>query len=487
MSATGATPRPRGGMSLRNRIALHYTAATALLVALVFAALYGIVGRTVYAEFDRTLQREARALLGKAHIHPDRFRGFEHLEKEDDKEERRFEWPGSERSGRRGPLRTELIQLSLPDGTPLRRSPNLGSAQLEVEPSRQQRTIFSTTAGGLPVRQVQVPLRQRDGRLGGWLTVARPIRDADAVLGDLRRVLLFSFPAILITLFILTRSIAGRSIRPVEEAIATAEAITREHLDRRIPLPRNHDELYRLSSTLNDLLDRLEEAFRREKQFTADASHELKTPLAAVMGTLEVLLRKPRTTQHYQERIGTALDELARMSRLIDQLLLLARHEHGAIAVHIGPTELHTALLGSAARLEAAATARTIAIDTTRIAPAMVQADPELLGLMLDNLLANALKYSPSGSTVTLTAQTGREGVACHITDQGEGIPEHEREAVFERFYRLDSSRSTATGGFGLGLAIVKKLADLQGIDLAITGAPGTGTTMRLIWHDKSA
>ncbi|TCD47149.1 ATP-binding protein [Chlorobium sp. N1] len=464
-------------MSLRNRIAIYYTAATAVLVALVFTTLYVMIDRVVYSHYDHELASVSQRALRLAYGRP----GEHHRDKPSDDD--RHDKDDTRRERRREPLRPEFIQLSTTEGTPLRRTANLGLIALPVDTTASRPIFFNTTAGGLELRLLQRPLHASPGQPGGWITVARPLGDAIAVLADLRRVLLLSFPAILITLFALTRAIAARSIRPVEEAISTAESITREHLDRRIPLPSNRDELYRLSATINALLDRLQEAFDREKQFTADASHELKTPLAAVRGTLEVLIRRPREREHYEERIRTCLDELERMTQLIEQLLLLARHDSTREAAALRPIDIDAVIARVLQRLGRHAMEREITIDVAREGGCIGLADPDMLAIMLENLLTNALKYSPRGSTVTLRSGTRDGRPFCTVRDEGEGIEESRLEAVFERFYRIDQSRSSESGGSGLGLAIVRKLGDLQGITVRAEHHEGEGATFRMLFR----
>jgi len=461
-------------MSLRNRIALYYTAATAVLVALVFTSLYLMVDRVVYSHFDRELAMVSERALRLAYGRPEGRRSVR--EKEEEEPERN----GERREHRREPLRPEFIQLSAPDGSPLKRTPNLSENALPVDSTATDSAFVNTTVGGLEVRLLQRRLEARPGHEGGWISVARPLGDAVALLANLRRVLLLSFPAILITLFALTRAIAARSIRPVEEVIATAEGITREHLDRRIPLPSNRDELHRLSQTINALLDRLQEAFDREKQFTADASHELKTPLASVRGTLEVLIRRPREREHYEERIRFCLEELTRMTQLIEQLLLLARCDGVGGSASMERLDINAAIERVLGRLGHLAAERSITLDFRSEGTCMAEANPEMLSIILENILTNALKYAPENSTIRVRA--GIEGATpfCTVTNEGEGIEESRLEAVFERFYRVDESRSSDSGGSGLGLAIVRRLADLQGITVRAESRPGEGATFRM-------
>ena len=330
------------------------------------------------------------------------------------------------------------------------------------------------------VRQAQIPLVNRNGITEGYLIVAVPLKNAIIVLHDLQNVFLYSFPAIIVTLFVFTRIIAGKSIRPIDKVIATAERMTQKNLHQRITLPYHHDELYRLSATINDLLDRLQEAFQREKQFTADASHELKTPLASVKGTLEVLIRKPRDREHYEARIQFCLMELNRMAKLIDQLLMLARYESSTMKPNIETILLLPHIEEVIARMKASANEKNISIRMENADSASIAADPAILEMIFVNILSNAIKYSPYGSFITITIERKANTIDCSITDQGIGIPDEKINAVFERFYRVDTSRNSNTGGFGLGLSIVKKLADLQKITVSLKSEKNIGTTVIL-------
>jgi len=476
---TGLTGEPlrsvpgKFSLSLRNRIALYYTIATAVLLALVFILVFFTVERVVFNHFDEELDREVSEILEKqSHGRSDVW-NFDLSDDDSHSDE-----SGDHDHGKGDD--EELIQLVSQTGKVIARSANLADDTLAFQTGGQQKRFRTSAAGRLAVRQVQVQLTDSKGKIEGYLLAAVPVRDAVTILGDLKQVLLVSYPAIILTLFILTRVIAGRSIRPVEEVIASAEKITRENLDRRIPLPRNQDELYRLSATINALLKRLQDAFQREKQFTSDASHELKTPLASLKGTLEVLVRKPREREHYEERILFCLKELDRMSRLIDQLLMLARYESSGIKAHMEPVDPGCHIRETIERMRSHALQKKIPISFTGPESCMVLADPAMLDMIFENILSNAIKYSPSGSTVAVTLSNSTGSVLCSIVDNGIGIPAEKLSRVFERFYRVDESRNSGTGGFGLGLAIVKKLADLQQIAVSIKSRKDSGTTIEL-------
>jgi len=465
-------------MSLRNRIAFYYTVATAFLIALVFTIIYFMVDHVVYRQFDEELESEITEILRDAHVINHDFIGLSRLMNVDidDKGDEDEEHEKNEQAE----VDIEFIQIVNNKGQIIRKSLNLSRNILAFEPGHSETVYSNSRFRGAPVRQVQLPLVNRNGITEGYLLVAVPLKDAINVLLDLQKVLLLSFPLIILTLFILTRSIAGRSIRPIEKVIATAEKMTQANLDQRIAMPHHHDELYRLSATINDLLDRMHEAFQREKQFTADASHELKTPLAAVKGTLEVLVRKPREREHYETKVQFCLKELNRMASLIDQLLMLARYESSRMNPKIEEIDLSQHLDDVVERMRPLADEKEISFNVEKTGKGRAAADPAMLEMILENIISNAVKYSPAGSSITIAEKHQDHLIMCSITDQGIGIPEEQLHAVFERFYRVDESRSLSTGGFGLGLSIVKKLADLQKITVSVKSAKNKGTTFEL-------
>ncbi|EAT59146.1 sensor histidine kinase [Chlorobium ferrooxidans] len=488
--------------SLRNRIAFYYTAATGFLIAIVFMIIYFTVESIVYKQFDDEIKKEILEVLSDANVSTYHFKGyaivkdFESIrnldtndhdnlmneENEDDADDGK-----NKSSNENTNLDTEFIQIVDTKGEVLNKSKTLSWCVLSFDPNRKGTDYFNTSFGSSLVRQAQVPLVNLDGTTEGYLIVALPLKNALRVLHDLQNIFLFAFPVIILTLFALTRLIAGKSIRPVEKIIETAEKMTQSNLHERIVLPYHHDELYRLSSTINALLDRMQDAFQREKQFTSDASHELKTPLAAVKGTLEVLIRKPREREHYESRIHFCLMELNRMARLIDQLLMLARNESSKMKPNIELLMLTPHLEDVIARIQPSAYEKNISITADLLDNIKVAADPAMLDMIFENILTNAIKYSPEGSSITLGTEQKDNTILCTVTDQGIGIPEEKLHAVFERFYRVDESRSSSTGGFGLGLSIVKKLADLQNIMVTLVSEKNRGTTFTLTFQIPKA
>ncbi len=473
-------------MSLRNRIAFYYTVTTAFLIALVFATIYFTVERIVYRQFDEEIKKEVSEILSDANISTHNFKGFESFQNRDI-DAGDGDNDNDSMKKKTVNVDTEFIQLVDSTGQVINKSSSLSWCVLAFNPKQSGSAYFNSNFGGSMVRQAQVPLVDNKGVTQGYLIVAVPLKNAMIVLRDLHDIFFFSFPVIILTLFMLTRLIAGKSIRPIEKVIATAEKMTQAHLDQRIPLPYHHDELYRLSATFNALLDRMQDAFEREKHFTANASHELKTPLAIVKGTLEVLVRKPREREHYETRIQFCLKELNRMARLIDQLLMIARHESNKTQPHIETVELSQHLESIVDRMQSSASAKDISITIDQKEHARIAADPGMLEMIFENILSNAIKYSPTGSSITLAVQRNANAIVCTVSDQGIGIPAEKLNAIFERFYRVDESRNSGTGGFGLGLSIVKKLADLQHIKVGVTSETNRGTTFSLAFPTGEA
>ena len=466
-------------MSLRHRIAIYYTIATAFLIALVFTIIYFMVERTVYKQFDDVINTEISEIFSDAHITNHNFTSFAQFKNcIDDKKIDFSDKPHKEDEVTKVDL--EFTQLVNTAGQIMNQSVNLSQTALEFKPGITYTIYFNSTLSGSIVRQIQLPLLNKDGIIKGYLLMAVPLKNAAIVLRDLQNVILFSFPGIILTLFILTRLIAGRSIRPIEKVIATAEKMTQPNINQRIALPYHHDELYRLASTINSLLDRMQDAFQREKKFTADASHELKTPLSVVKGTLEVLVRKPREKEHYESKIQFCLKELDRMALLIDQLLMLARYESNKTNPQIEEVLLHFTIDTIVSRLQPIALEKEISFRVDSMESDKVAADPGMLEMILENIISNAIKYSPAGSYIAIKVERNERTMLCHISDQGIGIPQEKLNTVFERFYRIDESRNSGTGGFGLGLSIVKRLADMQQINVLVKSVKNMGTTFTL-------
>ncbi len=275
--------------------------------------------------------------------------------------------------------------------------------------------------------------------------------------------------------------IAQHGIRPVEEMATTARLISSTNLRERIHPEGYPSELASLASTFNQMLDRLEESFERISRFSADIAHDLRTPVHNIRGEAEVVLRRARTASEYREVIESNLEEAVRLSDLIGDLLFLGRAESPLSRLHRERVDVGELLGGVREYYEASAAEGAISL-TTPVAgePVIAELDRTLLQRAVGNLVSNALAHTPPGGTIVLLTIADPSTIRIEVSDTGAGIPAEALPRVFDRFFRVDSSRSQNSGGTGLGLAIVKSIAQLHGGSVEIHSQMGQGTRVTL-------
>ena len=455
-------------LAFKDRIALHYILATAALVAGVYLLIFAVVHHRVFSDLDRSLRYEAAKHLKEVSIVDSTIR-FSHM----------GEW--QEREHREAQVDPVFIQVTDAHGQLMDRSPNLKHDRLAFDSTPDGRSPLNSLLRGKVIRQVQVPIAGQAGQApAGYLLAAISAEAAQRGLDSLRLVLLGSFPLVLLVLFGIARGLAGHNIAPIAAITATTDRITRDNLAERIALPERPDELHTLATAINGLLERIERAVEREQQFTADASHELRTPLAVLKGTLEVLIRKPRTPTEYVENILLGIREINRLTHLVDQLLLLARFENHAKHLNHQELSVSSSIHDVLYRLRNEINARQIRVHVDDAGTVALASDPYLVDLILDNVLANAVKYSPPGSLITIGLHQGNTGLCCTIADQGIGIRPEDLGRIFNPLFRSDALAHKEIGGTGLGLSIVAKASALLGIKLDVQSELGRGTTFAL-------
>ncbi len=281
--------------------------------------------------------------------------------------------------------------------------------------------------------------------------------------------------------------LAGRVLAPVGAMAETARKITAESLAARLAVENPQDEFGRLASVFNDTLARLQEAFEQLRRFTADASHELRTPLTAVRSVGEVALQRPLTAEGYREVIGSMLEEVDRLTRLVENLLTLTRAESGRIPLTFEAVDLAELATSVSESLRVLAEDKEQILEVDTAGHVSVRCDPALLRQGLINLLYNAIRYTPCEGTVRVSARTTSSGeAAIAVMDTGPGIPAVHRERIFERFYRVDGGRSTDAGGIGLGLAIARWAVEANGGRIEIDSAEGKGSVFRIVLPSAS-
>jgi len=452
--------------SFKNRIAFNYLISTALMVLFVFVIIYNIVSYTVYSHVDQTIEYEVKDHLSQIGIDKNNVCVINPKE-----------WLELEYKS----LNISPVFVQILDAQKKRvgKTPNLKEHDLIFSQQMKDFESFDTRLAGKAIRQIQFPVMS-EGRLAGYILIAMSLEDANLVLQNLSRTLWISYPIILILLFVTARFIAGRNIKPITNITQTAREITRENLQSRIELPQNRDELFVLSKTINDLLDRLASAIDREKQFTSDASHELRTPLAVIKGTLEVLIRKPRDTKEYEEKIKYCINEVDRLNNLVDQLLLLARFEGQQFVTNRNEVSLNALIRQAVERFSKEIKKKNITVDLHSAPDCMIFSDSHLVSIVVENLLSNACKYSYDGGKISIALTNENGTVLCRISDAGIGIPKEDLDKIYEQFYRSQATIHSSVKGTGLGLSIVKRLCDLLHIDIKIESEPQSGTTVTI-------
>jgi len=275
--------------------------------------------------------------------------------------------------------------------------------------------------------------------------------------------------------------IARHGIRPVEEIAATARKITSTNLRERIRSEGYPSELASLAGTFNEMLARLEESFDRISRFTADIAHDLRTPVNNIRGEAEVALARPRTVEEYRDVLESSLEEAVRLSELIGDLLFLARAESPLTELHREGVNIGELLTTVRDYYEASATGAGISLVVNDGAePLNAELDRSLMLRAVSNLVSNAIAHTPPTGTVTLAATSEDAAIRINVSDTGVGIPSEALSRVFDRFFRVDPSRSKSSGGTGLGLAIVQTILTLHGGSAEITSQFGCGTRVTL-------
>ena len=318
---------------------------------------------------------------------------------------------------------------------------------------------------------------------GGRAVVLRVSRSEDRLLQQLWEVLVvlvFGLPLVVVLAGVGGYVLARRALTPIDQLASDARRITAERLHERLSVPNQHDEIGQLAAVINDMFARLESSFGQLRRFTADASHELRTPLAVIRGIGEAGLGETRTPAEYKEAMGSMLEEVDRLTRLVDTLLRLSHGDAGTVRLSREAVDLGQLTLEVLSSLGILAEERNqrLAIDIAD--GALVSADRLVLREAITNVLDNAIKYSPQASTITVRVQADTRHAVLMVADEGRGIDPEHRERIFDRFFRVDEARSRDSGGTGLGLAIARWAVEVNGGQIAVEGGAAGGAIFRI-------
>jgi heavy metal sensor kinase len=450
-------------MRIRTRLTLWYSAILLGILVVIGSLSYSVLRWSLMQDLDSSLMTVAQVV---------------HDTRSDDADDSDLE---TILRNLLGPESYErFVQLLDPDGRPRPRAPEPRasalpfSVQAQANARRGMKTFETITQDREQVRILTMPIVERN-RVVRIVQVGSSLSRAQGVLRRYLETLVVLIPLGVGLAAAGGAVIARKALRPVDEMTAAARRITAEDLHQRIGRQGTQDELDRLAETLNGMLARLDEAFRQMRRFAADAAHELRTPLTALKGGIEVALRASRTPEEYQHVLISSLEDVDRLIRVAEDLLLLSRAavppEMPRPRIELEPLVLEALELGT--RL---AQSTGVHVKLGPVAPAAVRGDSSALVRAMRNLVENAVKYTPAGGTVELTLRTADGQAVFAVQDTGIGIAPADAERIFEPFVRLDAARGRETGGTGLGLAIARSIVVAHGGTLTLAREPGPGS-----------
>ncbi len=344
-------------------------------------------------------------------------------------------------------------------GDRVARAPMLTRAD-EATVLRGAAIVRTVRLGGQRFRLAARPVDRRGQRQA--IVAGQSLAGVERSVRRVLVLLLIAGPAALLATALGGWWLAGRALRPIERMTARAAAIDLDHIEERVAVPPTGDEVARLATTLNAMLERIERGVHEQHRLVADASHELRSPLAAMRAEIDVSLRADDLPPAARDVLESAREEVDRMTRTVDDLLVLASLDEGRLELLVEPLDLRDVAERAIGRLQPLAAARGVTVTLTG-APALATGDADRLGHALRNLVENAIKFSPAGGAVEVTTWTRAGEAGVTVRDHGPGVAPDLRERVFDRFFRADPARARATGGGGLGLAITREIALAHG------------------------
>ena len=441
--------------SIKTRITLWHTMIMALVLAVFALGTYGYVRESLFAQIDARMDANLKL-----------FEKSKHLDLSD-----------LDEIERHSPV---LAFSVLENDAPYYMSDGWSTAKLDAAGSAPAngRWIYTSPQGNI------YHLKENTLLIGNKnikVTRAEQSEQIHRGLDRLSLTLIVGFPVTVLLSLFGGYFLAGRMLKPLQHITQRARSISAENLIERLEVTNPHDELGQLSTILNDAFSRLDDTFKRLKRFTQDAAHELRTPLAVLRSVGEVSLQKPREADAYREVIGSMLEEVDRLGRLVDGLLTLARAESDQYSApkKAENLQLLTQEVVDCLMVLAEEKNQTLTLIATQPLTSIIDYDTVRLALM--NLIANAIRFTPAGGTIKVCLREHDKSAAIEIQDNGPGIATEHHPHIFERFYRVDTSRSHDTGGTGLGLAIARWAVEANNGKIELESKSGDGCIFRVV------
>jgi two-component system, OmpR family, sensor kinase len=374
-----------------------------------------------------------------------------------------------------------IVQVVDASGRVRRASAHAGQAPLltaaELSRARRGDITLTRAIGDQPVRLLAAPFPEQDG----WVGIAGvSLATSDGTLHQVTAGLLIGGTAFVILAGVGAYWLARAALAPVERLRRETAALSEDDTGATLRVPGTHDEIAALAGTMNDLLLRLRRALARQRAFVADASHDLRTPFAVLHGELELAGRPGRSREELIAAVASAAEEASRLTRITDDLLLLARGDENKLSLQLERTDVTSLLARSAQRARARAEAAGVTCRVEAANGLMAAVDAGRIRQAVDNLLDNALRFAPRGTQVVIRAEIAGPSLVIEVSDAGPGFPAEFLPHAFERFRRPDQGRARSAGGAGLGLAIVQAIAVAHGGTAAAVNRPDGGATVSL-------
>ncbi len=455
--------------SIKARIVLFYLVILLVTLCAMGAILYFSLNRIVYASIDSSLLSRAKALAT--------------LIREDDRETE-FNFSDDVMWEYSSPKSTNYFQIRRADGTTIEKSASLGDSELPYHPVARPEDFQTILLKGRVVRQVNFPIPKE-----GVNEIKSPGHDivvqcAENIYDKITLLNVFAFVLAVSVLFVTVISASGgfliakKAMKPIKDISETIDRISETNLSERIDDAHIPNELKNIAASFNRAFGSLERAFNRQRQFVSDASHELKTPLTVIISHGEITLRKDRDSQDYKIAITAIMEAARMMSLIVEKLLTLARFSSDKFTLQPEDVLLNGIIDKSLKLLRPLAEKKGIIINMPAGKKYMVHGDSEALLETFLNILDNAIKYNVPGGRIDISVRKDSEFIVTEIADTGIGIPERDMEKVFDRFYRVDKSRSKQSGGIGLGLSISSDIIRLHEGRIGIRSKTGEGTVV---------
>lgn len=373
-----------------------------------------------------------------------------------------------------------FVEIWSPEGTLLYRTPQLQEQALEVPPAGGKDTGETEPVSERLPNGLRVRIASSRHHLEGRTVILRVAHNEATMwreLGEFATVLVIGLPLGVLLAGFGGYALARKALAPIDAMTRETQKISADNLSARLSVKNQDDELGRLAGVLNGMLSRLQGAFDQLRRFTADASHELRTPLTAIRSVGEVALQDQKSPAEYRDVIGSMLEEVDRLTRLVESLLVLSRADAGHVQLQRTEVSLLALAQEATALVEVLAEEKRQQIGVEGEATAVVAADRLILRQAIVNLIDNAIKYSPAGSRILVRVSTSEGGHATlEVVDQGPGIPPEHISHIFDRFYRMDAARSREWGGAGLGLSIARWALEAHGGEIAVRSGEAQGS-----------